>query len=119
MVRRINKTQRLIDKATKITGDAIKEGLSTGDKMRWSMENGYRPIDYVALNERCNMSLWDQLIESLSIDKFCNFNDKNEKYLKRLMALNIHEHNITMKALGTDADFQGDGSYIRSDAASP
>lgn len=119
MVRRINKIQRLIGKATKITGDAIKEGFSTGDKMRWSMENGYRPIDYVALNERCNMSLWDQLIESLSIDKFCNFNDKNEKYLKRLMALNIHEHNITMKALGTDAAFQGDGSYIRSDAASP
>lgn len=102
------------------TKDAIALGVNEAkDIMEKSPDYGYRTIDNLALNNRCKYNFMDGLIKGLSIDQFCNFNNRNEVYMRRLMMLNINEHEITMKALGTDAAFKGDGAKITTNTISP
>ena len=114
-----NKFSSVLKEIGSSASEAIKYGFSVGEQMKYRSENGYRTIDYTAMNERCKLDILSDLIDNLSIDEFCGFNNKNEKYLKRLMALNVSEHDITMRALGTDASYNGDGSKITNNAYSP
>lgn len=136
MVRRITGKQRSLVKSEKSSGkssitsvakgivNATKDAIAIGvneakNIIEKTPDYGYRTIDNIALNNRCKYNFMDGLIKDLSIDQFCNFNNKNEVYLRRLMMLNITEHDITMSALGVDAAFKGDGSHITTSAMSP
>jgi len=136
MVRRISSSQRKLVKSEKSSGkstiksiangivnatkDAIAKGVNEAKNIiEKTPDYGYRTIDNLALNNRCKYNFMDGLINGLSIDKFCNFNNKNEVYMRRLMMVNITEHDITMKALGTDAAFKGDGSHITTNTTAP
>ena len=136
MVRRITGKQRSLVKSEKSSGkssitsvakgivNATKDAIAIGvneakNIIEKTPDYGYRTIDNIALNNRCKYNFMDGLIKDLSIDQFCNFNNRNEVYLRRLMMLNITEHDITMSALGVDAAFKGDGSHITTSAMSP
>lgn len=136
MVRRITNRQRNSVKFEKSSGkssitsvvkgivgatkDAIALGVNEAKNIiEKTPDYGNRTIDNLALNNRCKYNFMDGLIKGLSIDQFCNFNNRNEVYMRRLMTLNINEHEITMKALGTDAAFKGDGSKITTNTISP
>lgn len=136
MVRRITGKQRSLVKSEKSSGkssitsvakgivNATKDAIAIGvneakNIIEKTPDYGYRTIDNIALNNRCKYNFMDGLIKDLSIDQFCNFNNRNEVYLRRLMMLNITEHDITMSALGVDAAFKGDGSHITTAAMSP
>ena len=136
MVRRITGKQRSLVKSEKSSGkssitsvakgivnatkDAIAIGVNEANNIiEKARDYGYRTIDNIALNNRCKYNFMEGLIKDLSIDQFCNFNNRNEVYLRRLMMLNITEHDITMSALGVDAAFKGDGSHITTSAMSP
>lgn len=81
--------------------------------------NAYKTIDDKAnmMRGKINDFLSDLL--GTEIDEFCGFNDKNERYMKRLMLLNVSEHEITMDSLGTNAALLGDGTKITNMAQSP
>ena len=136
MVRRITGKQRSLVKSEKSSGKSritsVAKGIVNATKdaiaiavneanniIEKTSDYGYRTIDNIALNNRCKYNFMEGLIKDLSIDKFCNFNNRNEVYLRRLMMLNITEHDITMSALGVDAAFKGDGSNITASAISP
>ena len=136
MVRRITGKQRSLVKSEKSSGkssitsvakgivNATKDAIAIGvneakNIIEKTPDYGYRTIDNIALNNRCKYNFMEGLIKDLSIDQFCNFNNRNEVYLRRLMMLNITEHDITVSALGVDAAFKGDGSHITTSAMSP
>ena len=115
MVRRITGKQRSLVKSEKSSGkssitsvakgivNATKDAIAIGvneakNIIEKTPDYGYRTIDNIALNNRCKYNFMEGLIKDLSIDQFCNFNNRNEVYLRRLMMLNITEHDITVSA---------------------
>lgn len=81
--------------------------------------NAYKTIDDTANKMRGKINDFLSDLLGTEIDEFCGFNDKNERYMRRLMLLNVSEHDITMDSLGTDAALLGDGSKITNMAQSP
>lgn len=55
----------------------------------------------------------------MKIDERVDFNDMNYEFMKRFMAVNINEHDITMSMLGQDAHLYGDSTSITGQAQRP
>lgn len=81
--------------------------------------NAYKTIDDTANKMRGKINDFLSDLLGTEVDEFCGFNDRNERYMRRLMLLNVSEHDITMDSLGTDAALLGDGSKITNMAQSP
>ena len=81
--------------------------------------NAYKTVDEAANKLRGKLNSFISDLLDTDIEEFCGFNNKNERYLRRLMMLNVSEHEITMNALGTDAAFNGNGSNYTNLAQSP
>lgn len=81
--------------------------------------NAYKTIDDNANKLRGTVNSFLSDLLGTEVDEFCGFNDRNERYMKRLMLLNVSEHDITMDSLGTNAALLGDGSKITNMAQSP
>lgn len=64
----------------------------------------------------------DEFIEQvlgMKIDERVDFNDMNYEFMKRFMAVNINERDITMSILGQDAHLNGDSTAITGQAQRP
>ena len=64
----------------------------------------------------------DEFLEQvlgMKIDERVDFNDMNYEFMKRLMAVNINERDITMNTLGQDAHLNGDSTAITGMAQRP
>lgn len=81
--------------------------------------NAYKTIDDTSNKMRGKINSFLSDLLGTEIDEFCGFNDRNERYMRRLMLLNVSEHEITMDSLGRDAALLGDGSKITNMAQSP
>lgn len=64
----------------------------------------------------------DEFLEQvlgMKIDERVDFNDMNYEFMKRLMAVNINERDVTMNTLGRDAHLNGDSTAITGMAQRP
>ena len=79
-------------------------------------------VDQLNKLVRNTISAGNDFIEQIlgmKIDERVDFNDLNYEFMKRLMAVNINERNVTMSHLGSDAHMSGDSTSITSQAQRP
>ena len=79
-------------------------------------------IDILNQAARSVTSKSDEFISQvlgMKIDERVDFNDMNYEFMKRFMAVNINERDITMSILGRDAHLNGDSTAITGQAQRP
>ncbi len=83
------------------------------------VSSAYKTIDTLALYAREKSDSVIEMLTKVSPDEMCDFNTKNGVFMLNLMHLNEKEKEITLKALGVDAAFNGDSHVITAAAQSP
>lgn len=79
-------------------------------------------VDLLNHAARSVVSKTDEFINQvlgMKIDERVDFNDMNYEFMKRFMAVNINERDITLSILGQDAHLNGDSTAITGQAQRP